>query len=141
MVDILVPLGFFAAVVAIVWLRIQLRQVQIAKQGELQQQLLAKFQSGEELGAFLASESGEQFMRQFESNPHRMILGTLAGGVVFLFLGLGFLVLAVWHGNFLYPGILTTSLGIGLMLAAWASRRLSLNWTEEPKGSADPVGT
>lgn len=61
-------------------------------------------------------------MRQFESNPHRMILGTLAGGVVF-FLGLGFLVLSVRQGEFLYPGILTTLLGIGLMLAAWISRR------------------
>lgn len=43
MEGILIPFGFFAMVVAIVWLRIRMRQVQIAKQGKLQQQLLEKF--------------------------------------------------------------------------------------------------
>ena len=42
--DILVTVGFFAAVVGIVWLRARVNQVRLARQAETQQQLLAKLE-------------------------------------------------------------------------------------------------
>ena len=125
---ILVPLGFFAAIVAIIWLRGRVNQVRLAKQAETQQQLLAKFQSVGELAEFMETEGGQQFMRQFESNPHRMILGSLSAGIVFSFLGLGFLGFMTRNDNFLFPGVITLALGIGLIVAAIISRRLSRKW-------------
>ncbi len=139
MEDVLVPLGFFAVIVGIVWLRARVDQDRLARQAETAQQLLAKFQSGRELAEFMETESGQQFMRQFESKPRRMVIGSLAAGVVFVFLGLGFLGLAMRDGSFLYPGIIVLSLGIGLIVAAAISKRLSSDG--QPDSQATGTGT
>lgn len=128
MEDVLVPLGLFAAVVMIIWLRGKVNQVRLANQAETQQQLLARFQSGRELAEFIETEGGQQFLRQLESDPHRRILVVLAAGIVSSVLGLGFLVLMIWESGFLYPGVGTTALGIGLVVAALISKRLSEKW-------------
>ncbi len=130
MEGILVALGFFAAVVGIVWLRARVNQVRLARQAETQQQLLAKFQSGRELAEFIETEDGKQFLRQFESDRHGMILAVLSAGVVSSALGLGFLVLMVWEDGFLYPGVGTTALGVGLIAAAAISKKLSDQWRQ-----------
>lgn len=138
MEGILVAVGFFAAVVGIVWLRARVNQVRLARQAETQQQLLAKFQSGRELAEFIETEDGKQFLRQFESDRHGMILSdrhgmilaVLSAGVVSSALGLGFLVLMVWEDGFLYPGVGTTALGFGLIAAAAISKKLSDQWRQ-----------
>lgn len=130
MEGILVAVGFFAAVVGIVWLRARVNQVRLARQAETQQQLLAKFQSGRELAEFIETEDGKQFLRQFESDRHGMILAVLSAGVVSSALGLGFLVLMVWEDGFLYPGVGTTALGFGLIAAAAISKKLSDQWRQ-----------
>lgn len=67
-------LGVFAAFVAIVWLRARVHQVRLVRQAETQQQLLAKVQSGRELAEFIETEDGKRLLRQFESDPHGMML-------------------------------------------------------------------
>ena len=123
-------LGFFAAVVGIVWLRARVNQFRLARQAETQQQLLAQFQSGRELADFIETEDGKQFLRQFEADPHGMILVVLSAGVVSSVLGLGFLVLMIWEDGFLYPGVGTTALGVGLIAAAIISKKLSDQWRQ-----------
>ncbi len=118
----------FGAIVAIVWLRGRERQVRLAKQAETQQQLLAKFQSGQELGEFIETEGGREFLSQFESNPHGTILAVLGAGIVAFVLGLGILVMVIWEGGLLIPGVGIMALGVGLILAAVISRRLSQEW-------------
>ena len=125
---ILLPLGFFAALVTIAWLIGRVIQARVVKQADTQQQLLAKFGSGRELAEFMETEGGRQFMRQFESNPDRMILGSLSSGVVFSFLGMGFFGLMTRDSDFLTHGVITLALGIGLIVAAIVSRRLSERW-------------
>lgn len=132
MEGIIIPTVFFGAVIAIIWLTGRVKQYRIEKQGELQQQLLAKFESAGELAEFLESESGRQFMRQFESSPYRMILGTLSLGIIFSFLGLGFLGLtALSNQELLYPGVILLVLGLGFSAAAAVSRRLSVEWQQD----------
>ncbi|MYH49546.1 MAG: hypothetical protein F4151_08480 [Gammaproteobacteria bacterium] len=128
--DIVMTLGLFAAVVGIVWLRARVNQARLARQAETQQQLLAKFQSGRELAEFIETDDGKQFLGQFESDPHRMMLVVLSAGVVSSVLGLGFLVLMIWEDGFLYPGVGTTALGVGLILAAIISKKLSDQWRQ-----------
>ena len=118
----------FGTIVAIVWFRGRERQVRLAKQAETQQQLLAKFQSGQELGEFIETEGGREFLSQFESNPHGTILAVLGAGIVAFVLGLGVLVLVIWESGFLIPGVGIMALGVGLILAAVISRRLSQEW-------------
>lgn len=128
----------FGAAVAVVWLRSRSNQVRLAKQAETQQQLLAKFQSGQELAEFIETEGGREYLRQFESNPHGTIVAVLGAGIVVSVLGLGVLVLLIWEDGLLFPGVVITALGIGLVLAAVISRRLSEKrlgttlWDPEP---------
>ena len=128
--DVLMTLGLFAAVVGIIWLRARVNQVRLARQAETQQQLLAKFQSGRELAEFIETEDGKQFLRQFESDPHGMILVVLSAGVVSTVLGFGLLVLMIWEDGFLYPAVGTTALGVGLIAAAIISKKLSDQWRQ-----------
>ena len=130
--EILIPVGAFAAIVAIIWVRGRVSQVRFAKQAETQQLLLGKCQSGQELADFIETEGGQRFLRQFESNPHGMILGFLSTGIVSTVLGLGFFGLMTQDGGFLYPGVITLALGVGLILAAAISRRLSQEWRPDP---------
>ena len=123
-------LGLFAAVVGIVWLRARVHQARLARQAETQQQLLAKFQSGSELVEFIETEDGKQFLRQFESDPNRMILVVLSAGIVSTVLGFGLLVLMIWEDGFLFPGVGTTALGAGLIAAAVISKKLSDQWRQ-----------
>lgn len=128
--DIVMTLGLFAAVVGIVWLRARVNQARLARQAETQQQLLAKFQSGRELAEFIETDDGKQFLGQFESDPHRMMLVVLGAGIVSSVLGLGFLVLMIWEDGFLVPGIGTMALGVGLIAAAIISKKLSDQWRQ-----------
>ena len=83
---------------------------------------------------FLATESGWQFMRQFESNPHRMILATLAFGIIFAFLGLGFLGLTAFSDeDFLIPGVIFLVFGLGFAASAAVARWLSMQWEKESR--------
>ena len=92
--------------------------------------MLAKFQSGRELAEFIETDDGKQFLGQFESDPHRMMLVVLGAGIVSSVLGLGFLVLMIWEDGFLFPGIGTTALGVGLIAAAIISKKLSDQWRQ-----------
>ncbi len=123
-------LGLFAAVVAIIWLRARVNQVRLARQAETQQQLLAKFQSGRELAEFIETEDGKQFLGQFESDPNRMILVVLSAGIVSTVLGFGLLLLMIWENGFLFPGVGTAALGVGLIAAAIISKKLSDQWRQ-----------
>lgn len=123
-------LGLFAAVVAIIWLRARVNQVRLVRQAETQQQLLAKFQSGRELAEFIETEDGKQFLGQFEADPNRMILVVLSAGIVSTVLGFGLLLLMIWENGFLFPGVGTTALGVGLIAAAIISKKLSDQWRQ-----------
>ena len=137
LVPIIVPAIVFGTCIAIVWILGRFRQHRTGKQAEIQQQLLTKFETAGELSEFLETESGQQFMRQFESNPHRMILLMLSVGIVFSFLGLGFLLLDIFSSEeFLYPGIILLMLGIGSAAAAAVSRRLSVQWQQDDRAGS-----
>lgn len=133
-IALLTPFGFFATCILIYWLWARLRQHRNEKQIEVQQQMLVKFETAGELSEFLASESGQQFMRQFESNPYRLILATLSIGIISGFLGLGFLGITVFSDqDFSLAGVILLVLGAGFAAAAAVSRRLSVQWEKESR--------
>ena len=137
LVPVLVPAVVFGSCIAIVWLILKFRQHRVEKQAEIQQQLLTKFETAGELSEFLDTDSGQQFMRQFESNPHRLILMMLSLGILSSFLGLGFLALtALSNADFLYPGIILLVLGLGFAAAAAVSRRLSVQWQQDDRAGS-----
>jgi hypothetical protein len=103
---------------------------------EFQQKLLDRVGSMQELGALLNSEGGARLLSslspRLNGGPHQRILRALQAGLVLLVLGI---VLFVYTFSRALPiegedalamfATVSTALGIGLLLAAGASYRLS----------------
>jgi hypothetical protein len=143
-VAILVPLAFFAFIALLVWLGSRRKRAQIEAQAELQKQLLAKFNSGQELSEFLQSEGGQRFLDQLSSpsaGSKGRILQSLRTGIVLAVLGLGVLVLSLTraqHG-LLVPAVILLALGLGFLLSTAVSYRLTSKWEQNQKVGPPPA--
>ena len=126
-----VPLGMFAMIAAIVWFGSRVKQIRLMKQAEAQNGLLAKFQSGRELAEFMETETGQRFLSQWDINPHAAILRSMMIGIVLFCLGLGFLALTVREEDLVIPGVIVLALGVGFIIGAAVSRRLSDRWNAD----------
>jgi hypothetical protein len=108
-----------------------------ALQAELQAKLLDKFDSTEELRTYLESDVGEKFLLSAtieQASPLRRILGSVQVGLILTAAGLAFLFM---EGRFTDPsdslgmvfiGTLSLALGIGFLVSAGVSTRLSRIW-------------
>jgi hypothetical protein len=137
---LLVPFAFFATIVAIFWLFIRQRQARIQARIQFQKQLLDKFSSGREFAEFLGSEGSQQFLQEFWSQsrgPREPILSALRNGIVLAVLGLGMLGLSLTRRGFLVPAVLVLALGVGFLISMAISYRLSKQWEQNQKSSAE----
>jgi hypothetical protein len=120
---------------------------------EFQQKLLDRVGSAQELGTFLSSDGGARILASLsparpDGGPHVRILRALQAGLVLLALGVG---LFVYIAARALPiegedavamiATVTSALGVGLLLAAGMSYRMSrrmglLNRRPEETGSA-----
>lgn len=115
------------------------REGKVARmQADLQQRMLEKFGSSQELLAFLQSEAGERFVEPLQTgeerrSPYGRILGAVQVGVILLCGGAGLLFL---DGRlpfdderaFLFLGTVATALGVGFLLSGGVAYLLSRNW-------------
>lgn len=145
-------LGFIAWAV---WLGAKRRQAQGQAQTDLQHRLLEKFSSPQEIGDFLQTEGGQRFLsgltleRKHAGNKHagKRILLALQIGTVVSLLGIATLSL-----GFLYPmnrpgephpavifGLLVLAVGIGFLVSAGISYRLSKAWGLFPESNGKPA--
>lgn len=139
LVPILVPLAFFATIVAIAWLIVLYRRSQAQARAEFQKQVLDKFASGREFAEFLESPASKRFLDELGSRgPKEQILSSMRTGVVLAVLGLGLLVLSFARRGFVIPGVLALALGAGFLIATAVSYRLSKQWeqNQEPRQGA-----
>lgn len=128
---VMIVLGNLAFSAVILWLVFNYKLKRDRGRAEDRERLLARFGSGQEMVDFLSSPAGESFLRTFAhkpSNPAKELSGTLQGGLVTLFLGLGFLILA-WKGivggeAFYVPGTILTMIGLGILLSVAVSAKL-----------------
>ena len=111
----------------ILWMILSYKLKRDRREAEERERILARFGTGPEVLDFLSSTGGERFFRAFapQSHPVEAIARALKGGLVMLFLGLGFLLLG-WNrllvGDiFLIPGTLLAMIGIGTLLSAAVS--------------------
>jgi len=113
----------------------------IRARADLQTKLLDRLGSGREVVEFCQTEGGKQFMEALsmgtvdspasKGSPTERILGSIQKGIILSLLGLGFLFLA-WRYRlddpgdvFTVIGVVGLSLGIGFLLSAGVSYRLS----------------
>ena len=113
----------------------------IRARADLQTKLLDRLGSGREVVEFCQTEGGKQFIEALsmgtvdspasKGSPTERILGSIQKGIILTLLGLGFLSLAwKYHRDdpgdvFMVIGVVGLSLGIGFLLSAGASYRLS----------------
>lgn len=106
-------------------------------QAELQGKLLDKFNSTEDLHAYLESDVGEKFLLSAtieQASPLRRILGSVQVGLILTAAGMAFLTMESRFADtndslgMIFIGTLSLALGIGFLVSAAVSTRLSRNW-------------
>ena len=130
--DVLVPIAFFALVVLIAWIAYLARKHNTHERAELRKHLLDKFNSGQDLTQFLATPQGQNFLRELEirkgSSAKDRILRAIVTGIVLSLLGLGFLALLRYEHDLIFAGVIFLAIGIGFLIAAGVSYWLSKKW-------------
>src|SRR5262245_57897523 len=130
----------------------------IRARADLQTKLLDRLSSGREVIEFSQTEGGKQFIEALsmesvegapsKGSPTERILASIQKGIILTLLGMGFLLLAwKYHREdpgdvFTVIGVVGLSLGIGFLLSAGVSYRLSksmglLAATREPARSKE----
>ena len=130
---LLVPLGAFAMVVLIVWVANQSQQHKVSQQAELQKQFMNKFVTAQELTQFIGTPQGQRFLKELAIDgpslgPKERIIRSIKGGIVVLAMGAGFFMLMRLEFDLIYPAIILSVLGVGLLIAAAVTYWLSKKW-------------
>ena len=132
--EALIPIAMFAMIVAIVWVGSSARLQSARIHAETVGRLIDKLGSSQEAMAYLESESGQKLLEALTArpgNPYGRILGAAATGVVLSAVGVGLLILgatAVGDPTATGGGIVVLALGLGFLLAATLSYKLSKSW-------------
>ena len=139
-VEILGPLGAIAVIGWIIKIFINHRRILklATMQVDLQTHLIDKFDSADELRAYLESDVGQTVLATTtveKASPFGRILGSIQAGVILTFGGLAlFLVRSLVpldpsdHFGLVFLGSLAVAVGLGFLLSAAAAFWLSKSW-------------
>ena len=129
----------FGMIVAVVWLITRARQRAAQYRAEVQLRMIDRFGSGTEFVNFLESPAGRQFLQEPRRNARERAMGGLRTGVILLFLGLAFAFgyVAEHDPGFFIPAFILGGLGIGFLVSAAISWKLTdkLDVTPQPPSS------
>jgi len=132
--DIIIVPCFLAFFSWVGWLLFStIRRYKIAKlQADVQQRLLEKVSSGQELLAYAQTDAGKQLLESLRVetvSPHARIIGALQTAIVMMALGFALLLLrnrvSGAEEGFVVFGTIITVLGIGFAISSAASYYLS----------------
>lgn len=124
-------IGGMSMAIIVVWIISRSRLRRLELQAEVQAKLIDRFSSAPELIQFLQSPTGREFVNGVQSVPAILSRERVATGVgraiILTFLGLGFLAMAFVFAEdgLVVPAVIFISLGIGYLVATWASHRIS----------------
>ena len=147
LIPIVISLGLFAMIAAIVIAGTSAKKQRVKLQTEVQNRLIDKFGSAPEFIAFLSSPAGREFMAGFESQPRLAARDRILRGVrsatVLSCLGLAFLLIALFgiSSDMYIPGFILLGLGGGYILSTVLMTRLSKSWgliEDHPRAPAVP---
>lgn len=130
MIPIISILASFTAAVLIVLFVTRARQRRAELQAEMQSKLIERFGSAPEMIQFLQSPAGREFVAGVQAAPinrtRERILGGFTRSIVLTSLGAAFMFLTFYDDNdFIVPGAIVLSLGIGYFIATIVSWKLS----------------
>ena len=114
----------------VVFLLVRMRQRRYELRAQVQSKLIERFGTSQELVDFLQSPAGRQFVDGVQNEKvivHNRALSGIRKAIILSFLGLG--LMAIWAmttAHFVsWFGILFIALGVGYLVAAFVSMRLS----------------
>ena len=127
LVGMIISFVFFFGVVFLI---VRMRQRRYELRAEVQSKLIERFGTSQELVAFLQSPAGRQFVDGVQNEKvivHNRALGGIRKAIILSFFGIGLLTIwglteEAWVSWF---GILFIALGVGYLVAAFVSMRLS----------------
>ena len=134
MFDVFIPLGFFTMVILLGWFGYRKSRDRIEARVKVQNKLLDKFDSGRELAEFLESEGSKFLLGELGKDwpdQRKRVLTMMAVGVILSAFGTGFLALTWKEPDLFFVAGIFLSLGIGFLIAAAVSYRLSEKWGME----------
>lgn len=133
--SMILSFGTFLAVVLIVARARQRRQ---ELQADVQSKLIEKFGSARELTEFLHSQAGREFVSGVQTGSRvvagERVLGGIRRAIILSFAGLACLALWGVTGDlgWVFPGFILLALGIGYLVAAMVSMKLSAQLGASP---------
>ena len=115
------------------------QQIKISQlQADMQNRLMDKFGSSQEMMEYLGSEAGERFMKSAtieRGSPYGKILGSIQSGVILTLAGVAALAFRAELGpgdeaalSFAFLGMLFLALGLGFLISSLAAYLLSKKW-------------
>ena len=132
--QVIATVALFAFLGFVFWIRNRARLVEADRRAQIASKLLDNLGSNQEAMAFLESESGRRLLDAVSSsrrNPYSRILGAATTGTILCVAGIGLLLLyAVFPDDdeALGFGIMALALGLGFLISAGVSHRLSKSW-------------
>jgi predicted phage tail protein len=132
-----VPFAPFVMVIFVVWFVTIRRRAQDRNRTELQKDLLTKFSSAQELTEFLKSDGGKLLMPAPERT--RTPASRAGTGVFIVIVGLALLASSMFmpqaeaHDGLKVAGLLAMGAGIGFLISAVVTQKLSRKWGEEAR--------
>ena len=140
--SILVPLAFFAMIVAIVWIGTVTRRRDTDRRADLIRQLIDKFSTGEAFAQAMQSPEGAKLadaLSLSQQQPKRAWVGLFVPGSILTAIGLGFVLLSVTMGEtYRIPAVVISSVGVALLVSSYVVWRVERADTDEG-GDGDDV--
>jgi len=117
------------------WVLSRRRQERSRAQFDLQRRMLEKFGSASEFVSFMETDSGRKFLEAVSSEVQSQaarIFGSIQKGAIFTLIGVvGFFVVAYEPEDLIplaVPSGLMLAVGLGYLISAFATYRLSKQW-------------
>ncbi|MCP3964283.1 MAG: hypothetical protein GY719_41170 [bacterium] len=141
-VIVVTQIAFVAFIIAIA---VSYRQKTLQRRSEERLRILDRFGSGQELGEFLATERGRQFLGLFAvkaDNPSRVVISGIAVATILIFLGSAFLLLSALDAQdlrteYMVAAVMVLAIAFGIFAASMLSIRLARKLNLLPPEAAD----
>ena len=143
--SVLIPLGFMAFVIVIVWLNHEARRKARERRAELIHQMMDKFPSGEAFAQAIQGPDGSKLVEALtldsETPSRKGWIGLFIPASILSALSLGFLVLSFLEGlDFLIPAVVIGAVGGALALSTYAMWRADQQDRESSPATQDRKG-
>jgi hypothetical protein len=131
----LVPFAPFVMIIFVVWFGTIKRRAQDRNRTEVQKDLLTKFSSAQELTEFMKTDGGKLLMPEPERS--RTPASRAGTGVFIIVVGLALLASSMLmpqaetHSGLQVAGLLAIGAGIGFLISAFVTHKLTQKWGEE----------